>query len=549
MPSTKDAPQAIDAERAILGAILLNNAAWEQAAQMDPSEFFLDSHRVLFGAIKNLMAQHVPVDLVTLAQALLDQGALERIGGASYVSSLTDNLPKLQNIGHYIGLVHEKARLRRAIAAGQDIAARAQDGDTAAIAEAAKQLVSDNGNVPGPRPEKPIPEAPEAAWCGLARRYRESVGRSTEASDNFHLAAFITVAGAILGRLVYYNNPEPLYPNFFTALVGKSGRARKGTAIDFSERLARKVNPDLHWLRSLNSAAGFVQALWTCQERQEQRRTVSAVLRFSELRSLIDKARQEGARDIIPELSNAFDSPPVLERNTVKSSAVQRPVVSILGGASPMWIDNLKIEDLQGGIGNRFCWVAGAAKKRNHRPPAPDLTRSIMDLGSIRHHWLQKGKAEEGIEITMSAEADSIYETWYRGLDRHYEHELFQVLADRMEVHCPKVAMLYAALDRRPQIEAEDIRAAMAYCEFLMESLACVFSDYGWELAAKQDQQIIEYVRRFAGGVPARRVQKQFSKWGGETFNKRLMWLCGEDGPLRREKLGRANWLMANQED
>lgn len=217
--------------------------------------------------------------------------------------------------------------------------------------------------------ETPVPEVPESAWCDMARKYRKAVADSTEASDNFHLASFLTVAGAILGRSVFYRMPRPLYPNFYTALVGKSGRARKGTAMDFSQDIGRAVAPGVHWLSSIDSAEGFVQSLATLQERQDDRKTISSIIRFSELRSLIDKASREGTRSFIPKISDAFDSPPRLEVNTRNNPVtVENPLVSILGGASPRWIEKLKPEDLAGGIGNRFCWVIGKANPRNPWP-------------------------------------------------------------------------------------------------------------------------------------------------------------------------------------
>lgn len=549
-------PASIPTETALLGVLLLDNSLFRHAAALRPQDFFLPANQTIFEAILSLSAVGAPFDLVTLAEELDRQQKLAQVGGATYLSRLTDGQPKLSSIEHYVKVIRETARRRNLVEQATKIAHRALAGkdDIAALERQALTLES-----PAPAPvteappkeERPTPTVPDAAWCPMARRYLEHAAPSTEASHNFHLAAFLTIAGALLGRLVYYNNPKPLYPNFFTALVGRSGRARKGTSIDFAEDIGRAVNPDLHWLRGINSAAGFVQALYDAEHRQEegQRRTVSAILRFSELRSLIDKARQEGGRDIIPELANAFDSPPELQKNLSKGQTlVARPTVSILGGASPRWIEKMNIEDLEGGIGNRFCWVVGDPKKRNHRPPPPRFQFTIHDLGEARRYWLAKGKVEEGTEITMDAEADSIYETWYKSLDRHFEYDLFQILADRMEVHCPKVAMLYAALDGRAKIGRADIEAAIAYCEFLLLSLACIFQDYGWELAGKQDQELIAYVRRHPQGVAQRDAQMHFGKWGAETFHKRLNWLVGDDGQLCREQRGRRTWLILNRE-
>ncbi|MDZ4341196.1 MAG: DnaB-like helicase N-terminal domain-containing protein, partial [Candidatus Binatia bacterium] len=328
MPSEIGLPQSTESERAILGAVLLNNTAWEQAAAIDASEFYLDSHRVIFSTMKDLIDRGAPVDLVTLSQELLDAHALDRVGGASYVSSLTDGLPRLENIGHYIKTVQEKARLRLMMAAGAEIVERAALGDESAVAAIA-------GAIPASRNGKGVlartlPEVPEAAWCELARRYRNIVGGSTEASDNYHLASYLTVAGAVLGRLIWFNYPFPIYPNFYTALIGASSKARKSTAIRFAYQLGRAVNPELHWLRSVNSSEGMIQLMHDLQEKQHDRSSVSTVLRFGELRSLIDTAAREGTKNIVPVLLKAFEGTDRLERNTVKGVAAEQPNISII---------------------------------------------------------------------------------------------------------------------------------------------------------------------------------------------------------------------------
>lgn len=109
----------------------------------------------------------------------------------------------------------------------------------------------------------------------------------------------------------------------------------------------------------------------------------------------------------------------------------------------------------------------------------------ILELGEVRKFWLQRGSSE----IQMSSDAKALFGPWYKSLDRYYEHELFEILGDRLEVHCVKVALLYTALDRRETIETSDLKAANSFCEFLIESIAYIFSDYGWAEAAKQDRR------------------------------------------------------------
>jgi replicative DNA helicase len=140
----KGLPSNADAERSVLGAILLDNAAYNQAAAvLTPDDFFLDSHRRLFGRMMELADRSHPIDLVTLCEDLMRNNELEAVGGAAYISSLTDGLPRFANIEHYAKIVKDKALLRRLIQISNTITARCLEGAEEAedVLDAAEGLV------------------------------------------------------------------------------------------------------------------------------------------------------------------------------------------------------------------------------------------------------------------------------------------------------------------------------------------------------------------------------------------------------------------------
>ncbi|MBI3894849.1 MAG: replicative DNA helicase [Acidobacteria bacterium] len=141
---TKGLPSNVEAERSVLGAILLDNSAYNQAAAiLSPEDFSLDSHRRLFLRIMELADRSQPADLVTLCEELIRHNELEAIGGASYISSLTDGLPRLSNIEHYAKIVKDKALLRRLIQVSNTVATRCLEGAEEAedILDAAESLI------------------------------------------------------------------------------------------------------------------------------------------------------------------------------------------------------------------------------------------------------------------------------------------------------------------------------------------------------------------------------------------------------------------------
>lgn len=121
-------PASADAERSILGAILLDNAAYHQAAELLLSEHFsLDSHRRIYGRMMDLAEAGHPIDLVTLSEELIRRRELEAVGGAAYLSSLTEGLPRRENIESYARIVKDKSLLRSLIHASNNAIARAME--------------------------------------------------------------------------------------------------------------------------------------------------------------------------------------------------------------------------------------------------------------------------------------------------------------------------------------------------------------------------------------------------------------------------------------
>jgi hypothetical protein len=104
-------PHAEDAERAILGALLIDNELRKHLETLGPSDFFLDSHRRIFRAMQELEQ----IDIITVPAQLAKRGEVEAVGGKDYIYSLTELLPRGMNISNYVRTLKEKAALREVI--------------------------------------------------------------------------------------------------------------------------------------------------------------------------------------------------------------------------------------------------------------------------------------------------------------------------------------------------------------------------------------------------------------------------------------------------
>jgi replicative DNA helicase len=126
-------PQNLDAERSILGAILLDNHALNAAIEnLKPEDFFLEQHRRVFNQMIALGESQQAIDLVTLTESLHRVGELESSGGAPYLAALADGMPRVSNVEHYARIVREKALLRNLIHATHNIQQRALEGEDGA---------------------------------------------------------------------------------------------------------------------------------------------------------------------------------------------------------------------------------------------------------------------------------------------------------------------------------------------------------------------------------------------------------------------------------
>jgi len=119
-------PQNIEAERSVLGSILLDpEAIFKVADWLRIDDFYEKRHRLIYQAILTLFERRQPVDILTLTNQLEDQKNLEEIGGAAYLSSLINNVPTAFHIVDYAKIISSKAILRRLISAAGEIASLA----------------------------------------------------------------------------------------------------------------------------------------------------------------------------------------------------------------------------------------------------------------------------------------------------------------------------------------------------------------------------------------------------------------------------------------
>ena len=119
-------PHSTEAEQSVLGGLLLDNLAWDRAADLlNASDFYRHEHRLIYQAISSLIAASKPADVITVFEALQSLGKAEDSGGLAYLNALAQSVPSAANVRRYAEIVRERAVLRKLIAASDDIATKA----------------------------------------------------------------------------------------------------------------------------------------------------------------------------------------------------------------------------------------------------------------------------------------------------------------------------------------------------------------------------------------------------------------------------------------
>ncbi len=142
LPIGKTMPYNIEAEQAVLGSMVFDESALTKCMErLSADDFYTTAHKRIFSAMESLFSRGLPVDIVTLSDAL--GGDIESVGGIGYISNIVQNVLSTENLSHYITIVEEKSILRRLVdAAGEIIDTATRDEDeVSSILDKSEQLI------------------------------------------------------------------------------------------------------------------------------------------------------------------------------------------------------------------------------------------------------------------------------------------------------------------------------------------------------------------------------------------------------------------------
>jgi hypothetical protein len=362
-------------------------------------------------------------------------------------------------------------------------------------------------------------ELPDACLSGWIRAYVAVMQPTTEAPRAYHYGVGMTIAGAITGRRIgIAYGADPLFPNLYTLLIGRSGRSRKDTAIKRGMRFmtgwnandTRLVNPEVRVATDVGSAEGLIQVL---------SENPNVLLYLTELSRLIGQARRKGTQTIIPVLIEAFDTPPVLT-NLTKANPIEAryPFLSIVSGTQPSTLAGLMTdEDIHSGFANRWFYVCGNA--RGPLPSPPDLDQRAAEQ-LWRELWNTVRSYDAGTMLRLDARAQERWRAWY---EDDYRREPGTEEEDAMRVRhavlIQKLALIHAVTDGARAVGLQHLEPAIAAVDWMWRHVARLMPTWGGRIDTLIEERMVAVLSR-RGPMRRRDLQIQCSnrRWSGTDF-------------------------------
>ncbi|HEV2289386.1 MAG TPA: replicative DNA helicase [Candidatus Acidoferrales bacterium] len=223
-------PYNADAERSVLGAVLLDNHSLNVAVEkLKSGDFFLDQHRRIFERLVELAEAQQAIDLVTLSECLDRHGELEAAGGPAYLAQLMDGLPRATNVEHYARIVKEKSILRHLIRTAEAIQQRALDAeeDADAILDKAESDIFQVAE-----------ERVRAGLIGVKDLIKENYARLEKMMEQGR-----RLTGVATGYLNLDNDTAGLQPGELIILAARPSMGKTSLALNIAENVALSDGP------------------------------------------------------------------------------------------------------------------------------------------------------------------------------------------------------------------------------------------------------------------------------------------------------------------
>lgn len=226
LPEGRLPPQNVEAEKSVLGSLMIDKNAIDRVADiLRPEDFYRQKHKLIYQAMLELYQNHEPIDLLSLSDRLEEKGELKEVGGKSYLSTLAASVPTAAHVTNYAKIVSKKKILRDLISASYDIAKlgyREEENIDKLLDEAEKRIFS----------------IAQRSFSQEFLALKDPLSEAFERIDNLHKKKGSKLRGIPTGLTDLDNLLSGLQPSDFIILAARPRVGKTSLALDIARHVA-----------------------------------------------------------------------------------------------------------------------------------------------------------------------------------------------------------------------------------------------------------------------------------------------------------------------
>ena len=494
-------PQNIDAEKAVLCAILLDknfgggDSAFAKAANLlKPDDFFREAHSAIFRAMMIVHGSGKPVDLFTVIDELERQNRFNFVGGDDYLEEILNTIGHAESVEHHADIVKQKAETRRGVEVASQVIDRAYSNQYTSrqIIDFAAKGFEDIAAAGGGDEEQldvrdyPEPPGPEA-YHGPIGEMVKRIAAHSEASPPAILVQMLTAFGSIVGRAPHFvHESNEHHCNLYACVVGNSAIGAKGTSWGYVRHAGPEI--DETWreriITGVNSGEMLIELVGDDRlmpgggvvEGVADKRMLLLETEFARLLSVF--TRQGDSLSV--QFRNGWDTGELATRSRANNVSATGAHISVVAHVTPEELNaRLTLVEVANGLGNRFIWVWSV--KTQDRPEAGRFRWKTVEpmIGDLAHalaHVRASEKSYRDLAMTRTETADELWRSVLPSLSEPRPGLLGKMLA-RGKPYVMRMAMIFAIADMRFRIDVPHLMAALEIWDYSVRSVDYIFGD------------------------------------------------------------------------
>ena len=394
-------PQSIEAERSVLGALLISSDSWDGVAEVvAPGDFYRPEHRAIFRQIALLVDRGEPVDVITVADRLLATGELDAAVGHTYIAELAEQTPTASNVRAYAKAVRERSVLRQLINAAQDIASAGfnpEGRSSEELVDEAERLimtVSESGpKTGGPRGMAPL-------LTGALERIEELYNTGGD------------ITGLTTGFIDLDKKTSGLQPSDLVIVAGRPSMGKTSFAMNLVENAAAHTEKPIVVFSMEMPAEQLVVRMMSSLGKIDQSRLRTGKLQQD------DWPKLSSAMAKLKDTSIFIDDTPALTPTEVRARA--RRLSREHGDLAMIMVDYLQLMRVAGAGEGRTAEISEIS--RNLKAIAKEFRCPVVALSQLNRALEQRpnkrpvnsdlresGAIEQDADVVMFIYRDEVY--------------------------------------------------------------------------------------------------------------------------------------------